>query len=118
MSTQNETPRERIARQIREENEKAADRQVENERKLKEADDKTVDKYKKLVEKANKKAKAYKDALEKARTHESDYDEVTAEILRYQADIVELGRESELIHVDSIYDPEDEVQEETPVSDH
>ena len=104
MSTQpKETIRERIARQMAEEDAKTELRKAENQKKLEEADDKTVEKYKKLVGKANKKAEQYADAVKKVATIKADYDEVVSEVLRYQADVVEIGRDNELMHVDSIY---------------
>ena len=117
MSTvQKETIREKIARQMAEEDAKVELRKVENEKKLAEADDKTVEKYLKLVAKANKKAADYATAVAKVASIEKDYDDVIVEVLRYQSDVQEIGRESELIHVTQINaesdtdSTEDEVQ--------
>ena len=107
-----ETIREKIARQIAEENEKAEARRLEQEKKLQEADDKTVEKYKKLAEKANKKADQYFDAIEKLKTIAADYDTVVAEVVKYQNEIVELGRDSELVHVKNIHTEQEPVQDD------
>lgn len=97
-----ETIREKIERQIREENEKMEQRKKEQEEKLKAADDKTVEKYKKLVEKTNKKAEQYKDAMNKADAIAEDYHTLTAEVIRYQEEVIAIGRGDELIHVQNL----------------
>lgn len=104
MSEVKETIRERIARQMAEEDAKMEARRAEQEQKLRDAEDKTVEKYKKLAAKANKKAQQYEEQLLKLAAIESDYNVAVAETLVYQKEVVELGRESELIHVQSIHD--------------
>lgn len=100
----NETIREKIARQMAEEDAKVEARKAESLKKLAEADDKTVAKYLKLAEKANKKAQAYKDAVAKLATIEADYNTVVAEVVTYQGEVIEIGRDSELVHVVSLHD--------------
>lgn len=107
MSTEvKETIREKIARQMAEEDAKVEARKLENLAKLAEADDKTVAKYLKLAEKANKTAVKYADAVAKVKSLEGDYDAVVAEVIIYQDEVKELGRDSELVHVESIYEDE------------
>lgn len=112
MSEVKETIRERIARQMAEEDAKVEERRLENLKKLKAAEDKTVEKYKKLAAKANKKAEQYADAVAKLASIESDYNVAVAETLVYQAEVVELGREDELVHVQPIHDDVVETEED------
>jgi len=96
-----------------EEDAKVEVRKAENAKKLEEADDKTVAKYVKLAAKANKKAEQYADAVAKVASIAADYDTVVIEVMQYQAEVVEIGRENELVHVQQIHDAAEDIAEDT-----
>ena len=110
MSTEvKETIREKIARQIAEEEKKSAERRAENQKKLEAADDKTIERCNKLIEKANKKAELYLETKAKLPKIEEDYNTVSAEVEKYRNEVFALGREEELGLVESIYEVAQEI---------
>lgn len=93
-----ETIREKIQRQMREEESKREEKKLELEKKMEEAADKTVEKYGKLVEKGLKKIKQREDLLARVPAIDEDIAKVEEQTKKYEQELMEIGKGDEIIN--------------------